>query len=189
MFGGIQSVTPAVTRTLFFEEVEDGSAFFVNFSGCVTASGAQCATQPYPIDTVFDNNNAPAFITAQGTVEKWIFQNHARENHELHQHQTHFLVLSQDNFEANGSQQAPAITGQFADMVEIPFCGGPPPAHKSVQPPACVNSSGNPVIPYPQVQLLVDFRGPDVGAFVFHCHILGHEDLGMMAIEQVQNNP
>ena len=185
LFGGIQSVTPAVTRTLFFEEVEDGSAFFVNFSGCVTASGAQCATQPYPIDTIFDNNRAPAFITTQGTVEKWIFQNHARENHELHQHQTHFLVLSQDNFEANGSQQAPGINGQFLDMIEIPFCGGPPPAHKSVQPPACVDSSGNPVIPYPQVQLLVDFRGPDVGAFVFHCHILGHEDLGMMAIEQV----
>jgi FtsP/CotA-like multicopper oxidase with cupredoxin domain len=186
MFGGITSMKPAVTRTLFFEEVEDGSAFFVNFSGCVTSTGAQCATQPYPIDTVFDNNNQPAFITTQGTVEKWIFQNHARENHELHQHQTHFLVLSQDNFEANGSQQAPAITGQFADMIEIPFCGGPPPAHKSVQPPACVDKNGNPVIPYPQVQLLVDFRGPDVGAFVFHCHILGHEDLGMMAIEQVQ---
>jgi len=185
MFGGINTVTPAVTRTLFFEEVEDGSAFFVNFSGCVTASGAQCATQPYPIDTIFDNNHPPAFVTTQGTVEKWIFQNHARENHELHQHQTHFLVLSQDNFEANGSQQAPGINGQFLDMIEIPFCGGPPPAHKSVQPPACVDSSGNPVIPYPQVQLLVDFRGPDVGAFVFHCHILGHEDLGMMAIEQV----
>lgn len=185
MFGGIESVTPALTRTLFFEEVEDGSAFFVNASGCVTASGAQCPIQPYPIDTVFDNNNPPAFITTQGTVEKWIFQNHARENHELHQHQTHFLVLSQDNFEANGSQQAPGINGQLLDMIEIPFCGGPPPAHKSVQPPACVDSNGNPVIPYPQVQLLVDFRGPDVGAFVFHCHILGHEDLGMMAIEQV----
>jgi FtsP/CotA-like multicopper oxidase with cupredoxin domain len=25
-----------------------------------------------------------------------------------------------------------------------------------------------------------------VGDFVFHCHILGHEDLGMMAIEHVK---
>jgi FtsP/CotA-like multicopper oxidase with cupredoxin domain len=31
----------------------------------------------------------------------------------------------------------------------------------------------------------VDFRGPDIGDFVFHCHILGHEDRGMMAIERV----
>jgi len=71
------------------------------------------------------------------------------------------------------------------DMIDIPYCGGPPPVNGGVQPPACVDSSGNPVIPYPQVQLLVDLRGPIVGDFVFHCHILGHEDLGMMAIEQV----
>jgi FtsP/CotA-like multicopper oxidase with cupredoxin domain len=185
LFGGITNVTPAVTRTVFFEEVEDGSAFFINASGCVTASGAQCATQPYPIDTVFDNNNPPAIITTQGTVEKWIIQNHARENHEFHQHQIHFMVLEQDNFEANGSQQAPAINGQFLDMVEVPFCGGPPPQNGGIEPPACVGSSGNPVIPYPQVQVLVDFRGPDIGDFVFHCHILGHEDRGMMAIERV----
>jgi FtsP/CotA-like multicopper oxidase with cupredoxin domain len=184
-FGGITNATPALTRTVFFEEVEDGSAFFINASGCVTASGAQCATQPYPIDTAFDNNNPPAIITTQGTVEKWIVQNHARENHELHQHQIHFMVLSQDNFPANGSQPAPAINGQFLDMIEIPFCGGPPPQNGGIDPPACVDANGNPVIPYPQVQLLMDFRGPDIGDFVFHCHILGHEDRGMMAIERV----
>jgi FtsP/CotA-like multicopper oxidase with cupredoxin domain len=170
---------------VFFEEVEDGTKFFINASGCVTASGMQCATQPYPIDTVFDNNNPPAIITTQGTVEKWIIQNHARENHELHQHQIHFLLLSQDNFGINGSQEAPAIDGQFLDMVEVPFCGGPAPQNGDVNPPACVDQSGNPVIPYPQVQALMDFRGPDIGDFVFHCHILGHEDRGMMAIERV----
>jgi FtsP/CotA-like multicopper oxidase with cupredoxin domain len=184
-FGGIMSVTPALTRTVFFEEVEDGSAFFINASGCVTAAGAKCATQPYPIDTPFDNNNPPAIVTSQGTVEKWIVQNHARENHELHQHQIHFKVLSQDNFQVNGSQPAPGINGQFLDMIEVPYCNGPAPLDGGIQPPACVNAQGNPVIPYPQVQLLMDFRGPISGDFVFHCHILGHEDLGMMAIEHV----
>jgi FtsP/CotA-like multicopper oxidase with cupredoxin domain len=201
-FGGIDSVTPALTRTVFFEEVEDGSQFFINASGCVTASGAQCPIQPYKIDTLFDNNNPPAIITTQGTVEKWIVQNHARENHELHQHQIHFQVKSQDNFDVNCAmlptgrycnQPAPGIKGQFLDMIEIPFCGGAaagldknghvtnPPS-----PPACVDANGNPSPPYPQVELLMDFRGPVVGDFVFHCHILGHEDLGMMAIEHVK---
>ncbi len=187
-FGGIMSVTPSLTRTVFFEELEDGSAFFINASGCVTAAGAQCPIQPYPIDTAFDNNNPPAIVTTQGTVEKWIVQNHARENHELHQHQIHFKVLSQDNFEANGSTQAPGINGQFLDMIELAFCAGDPagPPVLPLTPPACVTANGGgPPIPYPQVELLMDFRGPDVGAFVFHCHILGHEDLGMMAIEQV----
>lgn len=187
-FGGISNVTPSVTRTVYFEEVEDGSAFFINASGCVTAKGSKCAIQPYPLDTGFDNNNPPAIITTQGSVEKWIIQNHARENHELHQHQIHFKVLSQDNFEANGTQRAPAINGQFLDMVEVPYCNGPPPVDGTVNPPACVDASGNPVIPYPQVQALMDFRGPDIGDFVFHCHILGHEDRGMMAIERVVAN-
>ena len=188
-FSGISSVTPSVTRTVYFEEVEDGTSFFINASGCVTAKGAQCAIQPYPLNTKFDNNNPPAIITTQGSVEKWIVQNHARENHELHQHQIHFKVLSQDNFEANGSQPAPAINGQFLDMVEVPYCNGPPPVDGTVNPPACVDSSGQPVIPYPQVEALMDFRGPDIGDFVFHCHILGHEDRGMMAIERVVAKP
>jgi FtsP/CotA-like multicopper oxidase with cupredoxin domain len=193
LFGGIRSVTPALTRTVYFAEEQDGDAFYINVSGCVTAAGAQCATQVtngVPIDTVFDNNNQPSIITTQGTVEKWIIQNRAQENHEFHQHQIHFLLLEQDNFEVNGSVQAPAIDGQFLDMVEVPFCNGPAPAMTKANPqgnnpPACVNARGEPVFPYPQVQVLMDFRGMDVGDFVFHCHILGHEDLGMMAIERV----
>jgi len=188
LFGGIMGVTPALTRTIYFAEDQDGSAFFINASGCVTAAGSQCATQVtngVPIDTPFDSNNPPSIITTQGTVEQWIIQNRAQENHEFHQHQIHFMVLEQDNFEANGSKQAPAINGQFLDMVQVPFCDGPPPANNSNVPPACVNAKGNPVFPYPQVKVLMDFRGMDIGDFVFHCHILGHEDLGMMAIERV----
>ncbi len=173
-FGGIEDVTPSVTRTVYFDELEDGTAFFINASGCVTAAGAQCAIQPYPLNTKFDNNHAPAIITTQGSVEKWIVQNHARENHELHQHQIHFKVLSQDNFETNGSEQAPGINGQFLDMIEVPYC--------NAAGPGCPAP-----FPWPQVQLLMDFRGPDIGDFVFHCHILGHEDRGMMAIERVVN--
>jgi len=31
----------------------------------------------------------------------------------------------------------------------------------------------------------MDFRGLDVGDFVYHCHIAEHEDHGMMAIIRV----
>jgi FtsP/CotA-like multicopper oxidase with cupredoxin domain len=40
--------------------------------------------------------------------------------------------------------------------------------------------------PYPSVTVRMDFRGPDIGDFVYHCHILGHEDNGMMAIIRVR---
>ena len=36
--------------------------------------------------------------------------------------------------------------------------------------------------PYPSVTLRMDFRDPNIaGTFVYHCHILDHEDGGMMA--------
>jgi FtsP/CotA-like multicopper oxidase with cupredoxin domain len=35
--------------------------------------------------------------------------------------------------------------------------------------------------PYPSVKVRMDFRDPNiVGDFVYHCHILDHEDHGMM---------
>jgi Multicopper oxidase len=43
---------------------------------------------------------------------------------------------------------------------------------------------GNTRRPFPSA-VRMDFRGPDIGDFVYHCHILGHEDNGMMAIIRV----
>jgi FtsP/CotA-like multicopper oxidase with cupredoxin domain len=151
-FGGLANTPISTTRVFQFSEIQP-TQFFI--------------TEVGQTPVVFDNNNPPAVVTTQGSVEKWIVQNIAQENHEFHMHQIHFQVLSQDNFEANGAAQAPAIDGQFLDMIEVPFWVG----KKSV--------------PVPQVQLLMDFRGMDVGTFVYHCHILSHEDLGMMAIIQV----
>ena len=39
---------------------------------------------------------------------------------------------------------------------------------------------------YPSVRLRLDFRSPDIiGTFLFHCHILEHEDGGMMGTIEV----
>ena len=157
-FGGLSSQPVSATRTFQFSEVQPTQFFITQVSA---------GQQPL----LFDNNNPPAVVTTQGSVEQWIIQNVAQENHEFHMHQIHFLVQSQDNFEANGSTQAPAITGQFADMVEVPFW------------------TGKKNVPIPDVKLLMDFRGMDIGDFVYHCHILSHEDLGMMAIIRVQAKP
>ncbi len=40
--------------------------------------------------------------------------------------------------------------------------------------------------PYPSVTLRMDFRDPNtVGTFVYHCHLLEHEDGGMMGTIRV----
>jgi len=152
-FAGILTAPIAAQRLVYFDENSTQSEFYMAVAG-----------QPL---TTFNPNAPPAIVATQGTVEEWTVENHAQENHEFHFHQLHFMLESQLNFGINGQPQAPAIDGQFLDMVEVP------------------GWDGNPAHPYPSVKLLIDFRGPDIGTFVFHCHILGHEDLGMMNIIQV----
>jgi FtsP/CotA-like multicopper oxidase with cupredoxin domain len=108
--------------------------------------------------TLFSADNPPAITTTQGSVEDWTIENRSMENHEFHIHQIHFLLLEQNGI--------PVANGPFLDMVQVPYWTG----------------SG----PYPSVKLRMDFRGPSVGDFVYHCHILGHEDNGMMAIIRVK---
>jgi FtsP/CotA-like multicopper oxidase with cupredoxin domain len=156
-FAGLGSAPIAVKRTVFFDENQTTQQFFMAVDGLP--------------EHLFDPNRAPDIVATQGTVEEWTVQNRTPENHEFHFHQLHFLVESQNNFELNGSQQAPAITGQYLDMIQVPFWDG---------------NSGD---PFPSVTLRIDFRGNDIGDFVFHCHILNHEDQGMMNIIRVQSSP
>jgi FtsP/CotA-like multicopper oxidase with cupredoxin domain len=150
-FAGLLHAEVAKARTIYFDQKPP--AFYMAVEG-----------RP---EHIFDPDMPPDIVATQGTVEEWTIQNRTTENHEFHIHQIHFLVESQANFEINGSQQSPGVTGQYLDTVQVPHW------------------DGNPNHPYPSVKVRMDFRGPDVGDFVFHCHILGHEDLGMMNIIRV----
>jgi len=138
-FAGLAQAPIAQQRLVYFDEIQPTQFFMV------------VAGQP---EQVFNPNAPPAITATQGTVEEWTVENHAQENHEFHFHPLHFLVESQNNFEINGQQQAPAVVGQHLDMIEGP------------------GWDGDPNHPFPSVKLLIDFRGPDVGTFIFHCHIL-----------------
>jgi FtsP/CotA-like multicopper oxidase with cupredoxin domain len=108
---------------------------------------------------LFNPDNPPAIVTHRGAVEEWTIENRAGENHEFHIHQIHFLLRARNGVPVSPDQR------QFLDTVQVPYWSG----------------AG----PYPSVTLLMDFRGPVTGDFVYHCHILGHEDSGMMAIIRV----
>jgi FtsP/CotA-like multicopper oxidase with cupredoxin domain len=149
-FAELSRQRPTTERKLYFSEVvsdPDDPSSPTNFY--ITVDGQT--------PTLFSADNPPAITTTQGSVEDWIIENRAQENHEFHIHQIHFLLLEQ-----NG---VPVANGQFLDMVQLPYWTG----------------SGA----YPSVKVRMDFRGPSVGDFVYHCHILGHEDNGMMAIIRV----
>jgi len=104
---------------------------------------------------LFDMNfTKPDVTVRQGTVEDWTIENRAREAHVFHIHQLHFLVLERDGEKV--------IEPLLQDTVDLPYWDG--------------NDAR-----YPSVKLRMDFRSPDIaGTFLYHCHILEHEDGGMM---------
>ena len=102
---------------------------------------------------VFEANEKPAIVTKVGAVEDWLIENRALETHAFHIHQIHFRVLEVDG--------KPVQDHDLRDTIEIPFWEGRGPFHS--------------------VKVRMDFSDPNTaGTFVFHCHILLHEDLGMM---------
>jgi FtsP/CotA-like multicopper oxidase with cupredoxin domain len=155
-FSGLGSAPVAMKRTLFFNE---------NVSVIPPQFFMDVQGRP---EHLFDPNAPPDIVATQGTVEEWTVENRTIENHAFHIHQIHFLVESQNNFELNGSEQVSAVNGQYLDTIQIPFW------------------DQKPNHPFPSVTLRIDFRGNDIGDFVFHCHILSHEDLGMMNIVRVR---
>ena len=109
---------------------------------------------------VFHMDDPPAIVTNTGAVEDWTIENRSGEAHAFHIHQLHFLVEA-----ING---VPVPNPDLQDTIIIPNWPG----------------SG----PYPSVTLRMDFRDPNIaGTFVYHCHVLDHEDGGMMA--KIQVNP
>ena len=156
-FRGLGDAPIAAYRTVYFDE-----------DLTKTPNQFFMAVKGQP-EQIFNANMPPAITAQQGTVEQWTVENHAQENHEFHFHQVHFMVKSQNNFKLNGHLPGPPLEGQYLDMIEVP------------------GWDGNLKDPYPNVVLLIDYRGSDIGDFVFHCHILNHEDLGMMNIISVQS--
>ncbi len=160
-FNGLARATVTATRTLYFSEtfVETHHAPSVNRHLLPSDAVAFYITVKGQTPTVFSPTNPPAITTHQGAVEDWTIYNTSPEVHEFHIHQIHFLLMDRDGV------PVPAAQRQLFDTVNVPAWSG----HGA----------------YPSITVRLDFRGPVVGDFVYHCHILGHEDAGMMAVIRV----
>jgi FtsP/CotA-like multicopper oxidase with cupredoxin domain len=111
---------------------------------------------PAPYDP---RRKGPDITVRQGDVEDWVIENRSREMHAFHIHQIHFMLT-----EWNGT---PVDEPFLRDTINVPFWDG-----KSTL--------------YPRVTVRMDFRSPNaVGTFVYHCHLLEHEDGGMMGTIRV----
>jgi FtsP/CotA-like multicopper oxidase with cupredoxin domain len=112
---------------------------------------------PAPFDPASGMVN---IIARQGDVEDWVIENRSTELHAFHIHQLHFQLREWSGI----SVDEPFLR----DTVNVPYFNG-----RTLQ--------------YPSVRLRMDFRDPNtVGTFVYHCHLLEHEDAGMMGLIRVE---
>lgn len=103
----------------------------------------------------------PSIVARAGTVERWMLVNRTDEVHDFHIHQVHFAVESID-----GRETQPL---SWVDTVTVP-----PMRYTHTR-----KMDGTAAV-------LMDFRNPAIrGTFLYHCHILDHEDGGMMAAIRV----
>jgi FtsP/CotA-like multicopper oxidase with cupredoxin domain len=114
--------------------------------------------EPRAFDPAADQ---PNIIVKHGDVEDWIIENRSSELHAFHIHQLHFILVGFNGMSVN----EPFLR----DTVNVPYYNG-----RALQ--------------YPSVRLRMDFRDPNaVGTLVYHCHLLEHEDGGMMGTVRVDN--
>ena len=105
-------------------------------------------------------SGVPNIVVKQGDVEDWIIENRTNELHAFHIHQIHFQLM-----DWLGS---PVNEPFLRDTINVPYFNG-----RSEH--------------YPSVRLRMDFRDPNsVGTFLYHCHLLEHEDGGMMGTVRVE---
>jgi FtsP/CotA-like multicopper oxidase with cupredoxin domain len=105
----------------------------------------------------YNPNSPPMFVVHVGTVEEWHVVNATEEIHDFHIHQIHFVVEKINGVKVEHPHWADSFIVPHSHLV------------------------GNRSVPG-SLDLLMDFRDPLIkGEFVFHCHILDHEDQGMMA--------
>lgn len=112
---------------------------------------------PFSMNSLY---NPPSIVVEAGTIEDWIIENRAGEVHVFHIHQLHFLLSEMNRVKLSSSDI------QFYDTIMVPFWDG-------------ISST------YPSVTIRISFTQEIIGKFVYHCHILEHEDKGMMAIIEV----
>jgi FtsP/CotA-like multicopper oxidase with cupredoxin domain len=101
-----------------------------------------------------------------GSVERWVLVNDTDECHNFHIHQARFRVSG-----------IALVEGEKANA-----CLGDRKASKQFK----TLHDNYPLPPGSRIVVDIPFTRPQqIGKFVYHCHILGHEDKGMMATVEV----
>ena len=109
--------------------------------------------------------DAPTVVVKAGTTEEWVIENWTNELHTFHIHQLHFRVLDVDG---QALAEPPLL-----DVVEVPYATA-----------TGYHAKEGPVRPG-RVRIRMTFPAELAGDIPFHCHLVDHEDNGMMAVLRI----
>lgn len=113
----------------------------------------------------YEMGDPPAITVQAGTTEEWVVENWTHELHAFHIHQVHFRLLAVDG--------EPVADPPLLDVVNVPYATA-----------TGFGSTEGPVRPG-RVRIKVSFPEALAGDIPFHCHLVDHEDNGMMAVLRV----
>ena len=108
----------------------------------------------------YEMGDPPLITLRAGTVEEWTVENWSNELHAFHIHQVHFRLLATDG---KPSPETPLL-----DVVNVPYA-------KVID---------GKVVPG-TVRLKLSVPDDLAGDIPFHCHLVDHEDNGMMGVLRV----
>ncbi|MFH8991211.1 O-aminophenol oxidase PhsA [Streptomyces sp. NPDC017940] len=155
-------------------EVKDPGSVRIPADGIIQVRGPDGVTKTYRrIARTF--NDGLGFTVAEGAYEQWSFLNLAvnpNVTHPMHVHLADFQLLGRAAYDASGFDVT--IGGTRA---------GAPVAHDPAPIPTAPNERGwKDVFRVPGGQMLRVIGRFDgaYGRFMYHCHLLEHEDMGMM---------
>ncbi len=146
----------------------------------------EAATDVTPFDPMRPTVCVPLGPGNSAMTERWQLVNVATEDHNFHIHQVKFRLLTND--EIAGTILPGAVGGKGVLMDNVPLaaatgsCGNNPPT--DVSSPIADWRAGL----CKSDAITVEIPFTIAGDFVYHCHILEHEDGGMMARIRVRAN-
>ncbi|MEV0225204.1 O-aminophenol oxidase PhsA [Streptomyces sp. NPDC050704] len=151
-------------------EVEDPSGIEFPTHGVIQLTGPDGTTKTYR-RTSRTFNDGLGFTIAEGSHEQWSFLNLSGIVHPMHIHLADFQLLGRDAYDVSGFK--PEEGGTLTPVAYNP----------GTSIPLAPNELGHKdVFRVPGRQMLRVMGRFDgaYGRFMYHCHLLEHEDMGMM---------
>jgi FtsP/CotA-like multicopper oxidase with cupredoxin domain len=176
-----QALAPGHRRRVFFNVPADNPDGFGLGYEEVDAKGVPVPgtfIDVHPFDPMTPTVCVPLAAGNAPVKEVWEIVNLANEQHNFHIHQTKFRIISASEIDGTGLPSHVSGDGVLVDNFPMRETDGTCVTVQDWRNGVCKA--------YPA---LVEIPFAIAGDFVYHCHILEHEDGGMMARIRVRPNP